>query len=242
MLVIRRQRFSPWEADKGKRKPARGGSQRENAIEELVRIKLNQAVTGTSLTPDPFPRSTSSLPGRLPSASRGWLWAVFWIGILLAVLPGMAREGEWAQLGSRKDLAPESLLHFFADFRFELGDRAQDPETFLQRKRGDCDDFARLAASLLAERGYKTKPVVIMMQGQTHAVCYVQEAHGFLDFNHRADADSVVSSTGSLEDIALKVSTYFRSKWWMASEVSYEGSTPVYLDSTFPSAPTPASA
>lgn len=174
---------------------------------------------------------------RLPLwSARFCLWVVCF-GFVLAALPGRVWGGEWAKLKARQDLTPESLLHSFANFSFELGDRVQEPETFLERKRGDCDDFARLAADLLAQRGYKTKLVTVMMQAQTHVVCYVQEAHGFLDFNHRADPQPVVPSDGSLEDIALKVSRYFRSSWWMASEVKYDGSTPVFLDSAFPSSP-----
>ncbi len=200
-------------------------------------MKPNWTVTGTSNRAERLTHFVESSRRRLPSV-RSWLWVVC-CGLVAAALSGSVWGGEWAKLKARQDLTPESLLHSFANFNFELGDRVQDPETFLERKRGDCDDFARLAADLLAERGYKTKLVTVMMKAQTHVVCYVQEARGFLDFNHRADLRPVVPSDGSLEDIALKVSTYFRSNWWMASEIKYEGSTPVFLDSAFPSMPAP---
>lgn len=198
-------------------------------------MKPNWTVTGTSNISERLTHFVEPSRRRLPPV-RSWLWVVCF-GFVVAALSGSVWGGEWAKLKARQDLTPESLLHSFADFSFELGDRVQDPETFLERKRGDCDDFARLAASLLTERGYKTKLVTVMMKAQTHVVCYVQEARGFLDFNHRADPQPVVSSDGSLEDIALKVSTYFRSNWWMASEIKYEGATPVFLDSAFPSSP-----
>ncbi len=201
----------------------------------IARMKPSWNVAGTSHLSERLTHLDGSSHRRLPTV-RCWLWVVC-LGVVVATLPGTVWGGEWTKLKARQDLTPESLLRCFANFSFELGERVQDPETFLERKRGDCDDFACLAASLLAERGYKTKLVTVMMQAQTHVVCYVQEARGFLDFNHRADPRPVVPSDGSLEDIALKVSTYFRSKWWMASEIKYEGSTPVFLDSAFPSGP-----
>ena len=137
-------------------------------------------------------------------------------------------------LAEQKDLNPESLIRSFADFAFELNAQRQEPETFLRRKRGDCDDFASLASRLLTARGYKTKLVLVMMQEQTHVVCYVQEARGFLDFNHRADARPIIEADGTLEGIAEKVAADFRSKWHLASEFRYENGLPIYLENVFP--------
>src|SRR5262249_47096383 len=92
----------------------------------------------------------------------------------------------------QKDVTPESLAHCFADFKFELGDSLQDPETFLRRKSGDCDDFASLVSNVLNRRGYKTKLVVIMMERETHVVCYVPERKGYLDYNLRAATQPLV--------------------------------------------------
>ena len=148
-----------------------------------------------------------------------------------------AHAGAVGALAGRMDLTPESFIRAFADFTFELNAQPQDAETFLQRKRGDCDDFASLASRLLTERGYKTKLVVVMMEQQTHVVCYVEEAHGFLDFNHRSDAHPIIESDGSLEDIAQKVAGDFRKRWQSASEFRYENKLPVYLEIVFPPAP-----
>jgi hypothetical protein len=145
------------------------------------------------------------------------------------------RAGALDDLSNRKDLTPENLIRSCADFTFELGDRPQDSETFLQRKRGDCDDFAQMASTVLARHGYKTKMVVVMMDGATHVVCYVDEIHGVLDYNHRKDANPIVPSDGSLENIAQNVAKYFRLNWRMASEFRYdEKQRPVYLDTAFP--------
>ena len=154
----------------------------------------------------------------------------------LAVAAGCMAGDEWTRLRQDRDLTPAGLLRHFAGFAFELGETLQDAETFLRRRRGDCDDFASLANQVLAERGWKTKLVVVMMERQTHVVCYVQEAKGFLDYNRRAIADPIVTSDGSLEDIAAKVATAFRSEWWMASEFAYRDQTTVFLDHVFPPA------
>jgi hypothetical protein len=137
---------------------------------------------------------------------------------------------------NQKDLTPEGFARVCADFAFELAPQVQAPDAFLKRKCGDCVDFSSLASTVLNHRGYTTKLVVVMMPNQTHVVCYVKEAGGFLDYNHRADAHPVVPSDGSLEDIAGKVSSDFRSDWRMASAFRYGKGAPVYLDTVFPTA------
>jgi hypothetical protein len=76
-----------------------------------------------------------------------------------------------------------------------------------------------------------------MMEKQSHVVCYVKESGGFLDFNRRSEAHPVVASDGSLADIANRVSSYFQSKWRMASEIAYHENSPVYVNIEFPRAP-----
>jgi transglutaminase superfamily protein len=166
--------------------------------------------------------------------SRTRAQAGFW-GFCLAIVGAAATAGagNLNDLFDQKDLTPEALARVIADFSFELDPQLQEPETFLQRKRGDCADFANLASLVLTHRGYTTKLVVVMMSKQTHVVCYVKEAGGFLDFNHRADTHPVIASDGSLEDIAGKVAGDFRSQWHMASAFRYRERSPVYLDSVF---------
>jgi len=170
-------------------------------------------------------------------------WQRSLLAIVCVITTGsgtVAHADALSALMGRTDLTPESLIRSFAGFAFELSAQPQDAEAFLQRKRGDCDDFASLASRLLTERGYKTKLVAVMMEQQTHVVCYVTEARGFLDFNHRTNAHPIIKSDGSLEDIAQKVAGDFRSRWQMASEFKYEDQRPIYLDNVFPS-PAPAS-
>lgn len=164
---------------------------------------------------------------------RGFSAPILW----LALTVGSSQAGEFARLKQDPDLNPQRLLSHFAGFAYELGEQLQDPDTFLRRGRGDCDDFASLADRLLTERGWHCKLVVVRMERQTHVVCYVAEAKGFLDFNRRASADPVSLSEATLEDIADKVAGSFRSRWWIASEFEYREGNPVYLDSAFPPAP-----
>src|SRR4051812_3332803 len=109
---------------------------------------------------------------------RRWLALILWIATAFFAV---AHASAIIALEELKDLTPETLIRSFSGFTFELNAQLQDAETFLQRRRGDCDDFASLASRLLTERGYKPKLVVVMMERQTHVVCYVPEAHGFLD-------------------------------------------------------------
>jgi Transglutaminase-like domain len=174
---------------------------------------------------------------RVLSQARICSWAIC-LGLLCAV--GTVRAGGLNDLLDQKGLTPEGLARGFADFAFELLPQVQEPETFLQRKRGDCADYSNLASTVLAHHGYTTKLVVVMMAKQTHVVCYVKEAGGFLDYNHRADAHPVIPSDGSLEDIAGKVAGDFHSSWRMASFFRYRGVSPVYLDSVFATESSPA--
>ena len=161
------------------------------------------------------------------------------MGLIALGFCASAHPGALSALAGKTDLTPEILIRSVAGFTFELSAQPQDAETFLQRKRGDCDDFASLASRLLTDRGYKTRLVAVMLEQQTHVVCYVEEAHGFLDFNHRTDAQPIIKSDGSLEDIAQKVAGDFRSRWQTASEFRYENKLPVYVEVVFPPAMVP---
>jgi hypothetical protein len=169
-------------------------------------------------------------------------WAIF-RGIILACgcllgLTHLARGGTPVPWPDQSDLTPESLTHFFSDFTYELGDQVQDGRVFVERKRGDCDDFAKLVSEILSRHGYTTKLVVVMMAKQTHVVCYVKERQGYLDYNLRAASRPIVACDGSLEDIAEKVAASFHARWHMASEIRYQGTRPIFVFNTFPSAPT----
>jgi hypothetical protein len=122
------------------------------------------------------------------------------------------------QLRNDAHLTPERFMNYFRDFQFQLREKRQSPEVFLATQSGDCDDFAILAAEVLHEKNYTTRLIAVFMEGQTHVVCYVDEIHGYLDFNRRRDSSPVQAADGSLEDVADKVAAYFRTPWRSVSE------------------------
>jgi hypothetical protein len=138
-----------------------------------------------------------------------------------------------AQLRADLKLTPERLMKYFAGFKFKLGDTVQMPDSFLASQSGDCDDFATLAADLLREKGYHTRLVVVHMTNDTHVVCYVAEAHAYLDFNRRRATEPLMPSDGKLADIAASVAKSFRSQWRTASEFSFRNGERQFLDTEF---------
>ncbi|SPE59892.1 hypothetical protein SBV1_3520005 [Verrucomicrobia bacterium] len=161
-----------------------------------------------------------------------WLRRTFLGGLLVLytqAAPGLTLE----QLKSDKNLTPERLIRQFADFKFELGRTVRQPEVFLERRAGDCDDFATLAAGLLRARGYTTRLVVVFMPNQTHVVCYVEEIKGYLDFNRRKEADPVVKCEDTLAAMGASVAQSFRSEWRSASEYSFLDGKTNYLATEF---------
>ena len=111
-------------------------------------------------------------------------------------------------------------MGYFRDFEFKLGETRQAPEAFLAAQSGDCDDFAALAAAILREKKYTTRLIAIFMPHQTHVVCYVEEVHGYLDYNCRKEPCTVQSAGGKIEEVADKVAAYFRTTWRYASELT----------------------
>ncbi|MEW6156781.1 MAG: transglutaminase domain-containing protein [Verrucomicrobiota bacterium] len=118
-------------------------------------------------------------------------------------------------------LTPQKFAKHFDSFRYVYHDEVQTPEAFLLTEAGDCDDYATLADLVLREKGYTTRLVAVRMPGITHVVCYVVEVKAYLDFNNRVYLKRLVSSDGSLKDIARKVAKSFEASWTSASEFTY---------------------
>ena len=130
-------------------------------------------------------------------------------------------------------LTPARLMGYFSDFKFQLGSNLQKPEEFLARQCGDCDDFANLTALVLKAKGYTPRVFVVFMEGATHVVCFVAETHSYLDYNHRRDR-VLVPSTGTLADVAQKVATSFKSRWYSVSEVTFSEGVRRFVRTEFP--------
>lgn len=116
---------------------------------------------------------------------------------------------------------PEHFAHRFADFKFEFHAKVQDPDVFLKTQKGDCDDFATLADDVLTREGYTTHLIAVRMPGETHVVLYVDEAHGYLDYNFRSAKHPCLPSDGNLQHIAAKVAKSFNLPWVAVYEFNF---------------------
>lgn len=125
---------------------------------------------------------------------------------------------------------PESFARQFADFKYNFHAEVQDPRIFVASKSGDCDDFATLAADTLTRSGYTPRLFAIRMKGETHVVCYIPEAKGYLDYNMRAADQPLVPCENSLQDISNKVALSFNREWISAYEFSYREKTKWLVD------------
>ena len=126
------------------------------------------------------------------------------------------------ELEADPKLSPRRFASYFADFDYELIDEVQPHDVFLKRKRGDCDDYATLADSVLSKRNYQTRLITVRMPGLTHVVCYVLPDKVYLDYNIRNDRKKIVECRDSLYAIADKVARSFDANWTTASEFKFE--------------------
>jgi hypothetical protein len=154
---------------------------------------------------------------------RNWI-AVFCLILSQTLLPRLTAI-TLEQLQQDAQLTPQRFVSYFSKFRFEARDAVQKPEIFLANQAGDCDDFATLAATIFKDKGFHTKLVVVRMPEEVHMVCCVVEAGCYLDFNNRNCFSRTVATSGSVEDIAKKVSRSFGSRWLSAAE--YDGGSSV---------------
>jgi hypothetical protein len=157
-------------------------------------------------------------------------WRVFFMPAAILVLL-MAELGAVTlqELRSDPDLTPKRLMSKFSRFKFELHGEVQSPEVFLATERGDCDDFATLAAMVLREKGFTTRLITVRMPGLTHVVCYVTEAGSYLDYNNRIYMRSLVKAKPEINDIADKVAKSLDSSWTTASEFIYTNQVKVLV-------------
>jgi hypothetical protein len=118
-------------------------------------------------------------------------------------------------------LDPKRLIKRVANFAYELNAEVQEPEQFLKRERGDCDDFATFASLVLAEKKYQPRLISVRMPGMTHVVCYVTEDLIYLDFNNRIYFRPLEKSGPEVRAIADKVCKSFDCSWTTASEFIY---------------------
>jgi len=120
-------------------------------------------------------------------------------------------------------MTPKRFANYFGDFDFEAHDYVQDPNAFLSARAGDCQDYATLADYVLARRGYHTRLIHIRLVGRiAHAVCYVTESRGYLDYNDRVYFINLQKCGPRIRAIADKVAESFEGNWTSASEFTYD--------------------
>ena len=152
---------------------------------------------------------------RLPLPALCLALSIGWIGWAAAPVT-------LERLRADKHLTPRKFASHFSDFRYVLHDEVQSPEVFLATRAGDCDDYAVLADMVLRERRYQTRLVSVRMSGLlTHAVCYVNEAGLYLDFNNRGYLIRTQRCGPDLREIAAKVAQSLDAHWTSASEFTY---------------------
>lgn len=125
------------------------------------------------------------------------------------------------ELRSGSKLTPETFARYFSDFEFKFHDEVQDHNKFLTSKSGDCDDYATLAADILARNGYTPRLIAVRMKGETHVVCYINETKSYLDYNCRKDSQKTVPCSGSIQEIARKVAQSFGRDWIATYQFTY---------------------
>ena len=142
--------------------------------------------------------------------------------LALALLLGDASALTLDDLRTMPDLTPKRFAKLFRNFDYARHDEVQDPETFLFTRSGDCDDYATLAADILAERGYTTHLITVRTDFDAHVVCYVEETGSYLDYNHRSYFFfRTVRCSNSLEKIAKKVARSLRQEWTSVAEFEF---------------------
>jgi hypothetical protein len=155
----------------------------------------------------------------IPSAAG----AIFFLMALFCIPSSLGLTLE--EIRNLPDLTPRKFARLFSDFEFKFRAQVQEPRVFLATESGDCDDYATLAAAVLSERGYTPRLITVRMPNLVHVVCYIEETHSYLDYNHRSYFTRTVSCGSSIEEIARKVAKASKLPWISASEFTYEEGT-----------------
>lgn len=120
-------------------------------------------------------------------------------------------------------MTPKRFAAHFEGFEYEYGAEVLPPDVFLQRRRGDCDDYAILADHVLQRKGYDTRLIHVRMVGRVaHAVCYVSEAGAYIDYNNRKYFMNLQRCGPTIRQIATKVAAAFEANWTSASQFTYD--------------------
>lgn len=119
--------------------------------------------------------------------------------VCVSVSPCVAQELNGIPRSIQK---PEEIARWFSsefEYQLKFPNKPQTPEETLALKSGDCDDFASLATTILAQNGIKSKVIIIKRHGLDimHAICIYKNEDGVYDFisntklEHTGESDLV---------------------------------------------------
>jgi hypothetical protein len=144
--------------------------------------------------------------------------------LLLLMNPAESRAVTLEELREHPGLTPEKFAAYFSGFKFEFRAYLRPAKEFLESESGDCDDYSILADKILSEKGYHTHLVAVRMQGVgVHVVCYVEELHGYLDYNFRKGKKAWVEADWKLDALADSViQSFLAASWSSVSEFTFD--------------------
>ncbi|HET7535083.1 MAG TPA: transglutaminase-like cysteine peptidase, partial [Candidatus Didemnitutus sp.] len=127
------------------------------------------------------------------------------------------------ELDGAPELNPKQFANLFENFKYSFSPWVMDVDEFLADQAGDCDDYAILADHVLARKGYHTRIVRVAMVDSDvgHAICYVAENKGYLDYNNRKYSLNIERCGPTLRQIAAQVADSFGKNWTSATEYTF---------------------
>lgn len=146
----------------------------------------------------------------VPRARRALAWLVLSGALSFAVSPAAGSQAAPApgvQGIARLYPTPEALGSFLAreitfgedQELFGCADYWQSPQELLQRRRGDCEDYALLAQAVLRRQGREALVLSLYGPGYAHTVCLFREGSSY----HILNQDRVIRcGASSLEEAA----------------------------------------
>jgi hypothetical protein len=156
-----------------------------------------------------------------PIAQRRRLMAFL---ALCALAAARAHAFTLSDLLTDPKMSPARFAGYFSDFGYDIHPfDVQDPDVFLETRRGDCIDYAVMADYVLKQDGFTTRLIRVEMVGKNmgHAVCYVSQSAAYLDYNNRKYMFKLKRSGRRLREIATDVANSFDANWTFASEFTY---------------------
>ncbi len=127
------------------------------------------------------------------------------------------------ELDGSAGMTPKQFANLFEYFKYDYSPYVMAVDEFLAEQSGDCDDYAILADHVLSHKGYRTRIIRVVMAGSdvSHAVCYVTENKGYLDYNNRQYSSNLERCGPTLRQIAAKVADSFEKNWTSATEYTF---------------------